>query len=89
VPKKVRDVVYTVVALTILAGLLMWVSPDLREEVTDSQADQQVAYVQAMAMHAFASTLGVVQGYAGDNNYLFVFMVAACVFVALMLRVIR
>jgi hypothetical protein len=38
--------------------------------------------------HAAVSSLSVVHGYADGHSYLFTFLVAACLFVFLMLKVI-
>ena len=39
-------------------------------------------------MHAAASSMAIAHGYADGHTYLFTFLVAACVFVVLMLKVI-
>lgn len=87
-PRKVRDFVLSALAILTLAGLLLATSPDLRERAVRMTTDPQFDFFRGAAAQAFASSFGIVQGYAGDNNYLFVFMIAACVFVVLMLKVI-
>ena len=51
-------------------------------------SDREFAVVRSTISRAASSAFAVVQGYTGDNTYLVTFLVAACIFVVLMLKVI-
>ena len=78
----------TSLALLVLFALLVSFNPDLRDRVTQVVADPQGAAVHGLVTHAMSSGMAVIYGYAGDHTYLFTFLIAACMFTVLMLRVI-
>lgn len=88
VTRKIRDFVVTAIALIVLFAMLLSINPDLRERVTRMVTDGQVSGVPSTISYMAESGFAVAKGYAGDNTYLFTFLVAACVFFVLMLKVI-
>jgi len=88
VTRKIRDLVVSGVTILVLCVILMAINPQLRERVTGLASDREFSGVRSAVSFAVSSTVGLVQGYAGDNTYLFTFFIAACVFVVLMLKVI-
>jgi hypothetical protein len=68
--------------------MLMSINPDLRQHAEQMAAHPDLDSLRGTVTHAIVSGMGVFQGYAGDNAYLFTFLVAACVLVVLMLKVI-
>jgi hypothetical protein len=51
-------------------------------------SDLQFAVVQSAATHVASVAFQTTQNFAGDNTYLFTYLIAACVFFGLMLKVI-
>jgi hypothetical protein len=88
VSRRIKDVVPTAIALVVLCGLLIAISPRLRERVADVVAHPEWDVMGGTVMHAAASSMAIAHGYADGHTYLFTFLVAACVFVVLMLKVI-
>lgn len=79
----------TAVTVLVLFGVLVTINPRLRESTQRVFAEPQWDSWRSAATHTVLSNTAVVHGYADDNAYLFGFFVAACVFVVLMLKVIR
>lgn len=88
VARKIRDLVVSALTLLVLFAMLLSISPRLRERAEQMASDRELNAVRSTVSYAAASALGLLQGYAGDNTYLFTFLIAACVFVVLMLKVI-
>jgi hypothetical protein len=88
VTRKIRDFVLSAIAIIALFAMLLSINPDLRERVTRLVSDRQFSVVSSAVTHVTGSAVDIAQGFAGDNTYLFAFLVAACVFFGLMLKVI-
>jgi hypothetical protein len=88
VPRRVRDLAVTVIGLVVLCVMLVSINPRLRERTAQVVADPQWDSLRGTVTHAAVSSLSVVHGYADGHSYLFTFLVAACLFVFLMLKVI-
>jgi hypothetical protein len=88
VPRKVGDFVAASLALAVLFVMLISISPQLRERTQQVVSNPQGSALRGTVTHAFVSGMAVVHGYAGDNTYMVTFLVAACVFTVLMLKVI-
>ena len=88
VTRKIREFVLSALALLVLSGMLLSISPRLRERATQMTSDREFDALSSTVTYAASSALGLLRGYAGDNTYLFTFLIAACVFVVLMLKVI-
>lgn len=88
VPRKIRDFVVTACALLALFAMLVSINPRLRERTAQMVSDREFEAVRSTVSQATFSVLSLVQGYAGDNAYLFTFLVAACIFFVLMQKVI-
>jgi hypothetical protein len=88
VTSRLRDVVVTGIALTVLITILLAINPQLREETAEVVFDAQFDTLRSVVNQVAASTFGTALGYAGDNTYLFTFLVAACVLVVLMVKVL-
>ena len=86
--RKIRDFALTAVALTALFAMLVSINPDLRERVTRLVSDREFVVVQSVATHLATIAIQTTGGFAGNNSYLFGFLVAACVFFVLMLKVL-
>lgn len=86
VTRKIRDFAVSAIALLALLGLLLSISPDLRERVTRLASDRQFGVVQTAVSHVATVAFGATRGFAGDNTYLFGFLVTACVFFLLMVK---
>ena len=86
--RRIKDVVPTVIALVVLCGLLIAISPRLHERVAEVAAHPEWDALGGRVMHIAMSGMTMVHGYADVHTYLFTFLVAACVFVVLMLKVI-
>jgi lipoprotein signal peptidase len=90
VPRKLTDVLLTVATLVVLLGLIGTSSPALRQHLQELVANpQQWESIEGSVNHTVESGTGVLFGYATGHSYQFTFLVAACVFVVLMLKVIR
>ena len=86
-PRRSRDLVATIAALLVLFGVLVWVSPQVRERVTEFTGNSQEWVVPGNAVTTmFVSATGWVSTYASDNTYLFSFLVVAVVLFVLMVR---
>lgn len=86
--RSVRDFVLTVAALVVLAAGLVAIDPRLGERAAQIVTDPQLESARGTLQQVSGSALMMVRGYAGENTYLFTFLVAACCFVVLMLKVI-
>ena len=88
-PRRIRDLALTAAALFVLFAMLISINPRLRE-----RAGQLAGGINGPEWDASGSVLGrtlrpaldIASSYAADNVYLFVFLVAACVLLVLMLR---
>ncbi len=78
----------TVVTLLVLFAALASINPRLRERTQEIAVNPQWESLRGTVVHAVVSSTSIVHGYAGDNTYMVTFLVAACVFVVLMLKVI-
>jgi hypothetical protein len=88
VPRKFSDFVLTGLALVVLVGLLVAISPPLREQLQDIFLHSAWDVPAGIATNAAEAGFAVISDFAGDNGYLFSFLIAACVFFFLMLKVI-
>jgi hypothetical protein len=88
VSRRIKDVVPSAIALVVLCGLLIAMSPRLRERAAEVAAHPEWDVMGGTVMHAATSGMAMVHGYADGHIYLFTFLVAACFFVVLMLKVI-
>jgi hypothetical protein len=88
VSRKIRDLILTSLALLVLFAMLISINPDLRERTRQFVANPQNNALQGTVTHAMTSGVAVVHDYAGENTYLVTFLIAACVFTVLMLKVI-
>ena len=86
-PKRIRDLVATIVSLLIILAVLVRFSPEVRDRVklmtsSTQEWSEQGNFVQ----HVVVSASSMATGFASDNTYLFSFVVVAVVILALMLR---
>jgi hypothetical protein len=88
VPRKFRDLGLTLVALVIVFGLLVSINPHLRERTTLLLEDPQWDSVRDTLVSSAMSGAFIAQGYADHHFYMVAFLIAACVFFVLMLKVI-
>jgi hypothetical protein len=88
VSRKISDFVVTALALLVLFGMLVSINPHLRERTRQFVADPQHDALGSTITHAVESGVSVIHGYAGDNTYMVTFLIAACIFTVLMLKVI-
>jgi len=79
----------TAIGLIVLCALLLSINPDLRERVTRMVSDRQFGVVHSSVTHVATVAIDTSHGFADDNTYLFGFLVAACLFFVLMVKVIR
>jgi hypothetical protein len=86
VTRKIRDFAVSAIALLALFGMLLSINPDLRERVTRLVSDRQFVVVQSAVSHVATVAVQTTGGFAGDNSYLFGFLVAACIFFVLMVK---
>ena len=86
--RKIRDLAVTGIALSALFAMLLSINPDLRERVTRMVSERQFGVVESAVTHVATVAVQTTGGFAGDNSYLFGFLVAACVGLVLMLRVL-
>jgi hypothetical protein len=87
--KKFRDTVIALVALTALLGMMISINPRVREragEMTGGLTNQQWETGSTVVGHTVDSIIAMTSGYAGDNLYMFAFLVAAVLLFAMMLR---
>ena len=87
-PRRLRDAAVTVVVLVVLFGVLMTISPLLRERVAQYEGAKSdaLAAPSEMASRVMTSTSATAIRYAGNNTYLVGFLVVAGVLFILMLR---
>ena len=78
----------TVATLLVLFAALVSINPRLRERTQELAVNPQWDSLRGTVVHAVVSSTSIVHGYAGDNTYMVTFLIAACVCVVLMLRVI-
>ena len=88
-PRTIRDLVGAVLALAVLFGVLTLFNVRVREgvtgfghQVTRSGSRPLVGPISEAAV----AVVSVVRDFAGDNTFLFTFIVAGVVLVVLMLR---
>ena len=86
--RKARDLVISIAALVVLTAGLVSLNPRLRERAAQIATDPQWESASGTVQQVAGSAVLMLRGYAGDNTYLFTFLVAACCFVVLMLKVI-
>jgi hypothetical protein len=86
VTRKIRDFAVSAIALLALFGMLLSINPDLRERVTRLASDRQFVVVQSAVSHVATVAVEATRSFAGNNTYLFGFLVAACVFFVLMVK---
>ena len=87
--KKLRDTAIAFAALTALLVMMVSINPRVREragEVTGGMTNQQWETGSTVVSHTVDTIVSVTSGYAGDNIYLFAFLVAACLLFVAMLR---
>jgi len=75
-------------ALLVLFAILVSINPRLRERTEQAVSNPQWESASGTITLAITSGMAVVHGYAGENTYLFTFLIAAVVFTVLMLKVI-
>ena len=84
--RKVRDLAVTLAVLVVLFGMLMATNPRVRGQFAEmtktAEGRESLGHVQNAAYAAIA----IGSDYAGDNPFLFSFLVAAVVLFILMLR---
>lgn len=88
VSRRVTDIGATVLAVLVLVAILASVDANVRDHLQEFVSNPQWDSMRGTVTNAVMSGFGVVHGYSSDNTLLFVFTVAACVFVVLMLKVI-
>jgi hypothetical protein len=88
VPRKLSDVALTGFAVIALIVLLVLISPPLREQVEHVFMESAWDVPYGMLSNTLQSGFAIVHDFAGDNTYLFTFLIAACVFFVLMIKVI-
>jgi hypothetical protein len=86
--RKIRDFAVTAIALIALFAMLLSINPELHERVTRMVSERQFGVVQKAVTHVATVAFQTTGGFAGENSYLFSFLVAACVFFVLMLKVL-
>jgi uncharacterized membrane protein len=88
VSKKLRDLVITIATLLVLFGGLASINPRLREQTAQMVSEPGWATLRGMATDTFMTGFSFVHDYADFHTYLFSFLIAACVFAFLMIRII-
>jgi hypothetical protein len=88
VPRKIRDLGFTLIALVLLFGMLVSINPNLRERTKVIIEDPQLDSVRDTLVNSVMSGAFLAQGYADHHLYMVAFLIAACVFFVLMLKVI-
>jgi hypothetical protein len=87
--KKFRDTAIAFVALIALLVMMISINPRVRAragEMTGGISSQQWDTGSTVVSQMVDSIIAVTSGYAGDNIYLFAFLVAACLLFLMMLR---
>lgn len=87
-PRKLRDFALTLITLLVLVGGLVSISPRLREQTMLIVSEPGFKSVRVLATNAMGTGFSFVGDYADYHAYLFTFLVAACVFAVLMIRII-
>jgi len=80
--------VFAAATMLVLFVMLVSINPSLRERTEAMAADPQLDSLHDTVVHTVVSSTSILHGYADHNTYLFSFLVAAVVFVVLMLKVI-
>jgi hypothetical protein len=86
---RIRDLVFTIVALSALFMMLASINPGVRDragQFTGGLTSQSWGAPGAALGSTVASIVTTSSGYADENVYLFAFLVVACVLFVLMLR---
>lgn len=78
-----------VVTVVVLFGTLVSINPRLREHAQQIMSNPRQDDISGAVAQTLKSSTSIMQGYAGDNTYMVTFLIAACIFVVLMLKVIR
>jgi hypothetical protein len=84
--KRLRETVLALVALGVMLVTLVSINPRVRERAGDVTSSIQWDTSSSAVQHTFDSVVTAMSSYAGDNVYLFTFLVAACLLFVLMLR---
>jgi hypothetical protein len=84
--KRFRETVIALAALAILLVMMLSINPRVRERAGDVTSSMQWDTSSTVVQHTFDSVITMMTSYAGDNVYLFAFLVAACLLFVLMLR---
>ncbi len=79
----------TAATLLVLFGVLVTINPRLRERTQQVAAEPQWESLRGMVVHTIVTNTATLHGYTDRNTYMVTFLVAACVFVVFMLKVIR
>ena len=88
-PRNLRDLAATLVALVVLFGMIAVINPRVRErvgQVTSDAQSQQWDSSKGPIANATTAAVATTSSYAADNPFLFVFAVAAVVLFVFMLR---
>jgi hypothetical protein len=88
VPRKLRDFALTIFTLLVLFGGLASISPRLREQTAQMMSEPGFSSLRGIATNAVVTGFSFVGDYADYHAYLVTFLVAACVFAVLMIRII-
>ena len=88
-PRKIRDIGFTLIALLVLFGMLVSINPNLQERTRMFIEDPQWDSVRDTLVNSIVSGAFFAQGYADHHLYMVSFLIAACVFFVLMLKVIH
>ena len=76
------------VTLAVLFGGLVSINPRLREQAAQMVSEPGLQTLRGMATNSVVTGFSFVGDYADYHTYLFTFLVAACVFAVLMIRII-
>ena len=88
VPRKIRDLGFTLIALVVVFGMLVSINPHLRERTKLILEDPQFDSLRDTLVNSLVSGAIFAQGYADHHLYMVAFLVAACIFFVAMLKVI-
>ena len=89
VGKKARELAATLAVLALLFGMLMAINPQVRErfgEMTSSMQSGDLHSPMGPVGNAAYAAMSIGSDYAGDNPFLFSFLVVAVILFMLMLR---
>ena len=87
--KKFRDTAIALLALAALLVMMVSMNPLVRQRagaLTSGITNEQWESGSTVVSHTVGWIIAVTSGYAGDNVYLFAFLVAACLLFVAMLR---